>query len=336
MNIINALEKVRSSCRLRHLSWNTEESYCGWIVRYARWLPQDAVGTPAQKIEGFLTMLAKRGVAASTQNQAFSALLCLYSALRIEVGNVKALRAKRPVRVRNCPSRPDVLRMLSVAEDTGGYPTRLILFLLYGCGLRISEPLNVRMRDVMLADSQLIIRGAKGDKDRVVNLPCQLLGQLQQQMKVARAIWEAQQATPVPLPGLLAKKYPNAATVIQWAFLFPAHRPVKHPRTGELVRWHLHEANVQRCVRAAAKTAGLECTITPHCLRHSYATHAMQGGAFVRDVQVVMGHASLETTMGYLHAENGRVRSPLDGEPSKIVPFAPMPQRPALAAGGAR
>lgn len=264
-------------------------------------------------MEGFLTMLAKDGVSASTQNQAFNALLFLYrDALKMEVGGVKSLRAKRPARIRDCPSRDDVSRLLPALEDVGGYPTRLVVFLLYGSGLRVTEPLNLRLRDVMIAESRLIIRGAKGDKDRVVSLPCQLVPLIQHQMKKARAIWEAQKEIAVPLLGLLAKKYPAAAFSQPWAFLFPSHRPVKHPRTGEIVRWRMHEANVQRCVRAAAAKAKIVGNITPHCLRHAYATHAMQSGAFVRDVQAVMGHASLETTMGYLHAESGRVVSPLD------------------------
>lgn len=326
MNIESALEKVRSACRLKHLSWSTEETYCGWVVRYAKWVKDNSTGDAAKKMEGYLTALAKRDVSASTQNQAFNAILFLYTTLKINVGNVKALRAKRPARIRDCPTRPDVLRLLECTEDTGGYPTRLIVHLLYGSGLRLIEPLNLRIRDVALVDSRLIIRGSKGDKDRAVTIPCKLTTAIQQQLKVARAVWEAQQSVPAPLPGLLAKKYPSAPFAIQWAFLFPSHRPVAHPRTRQIVRWHCHEANVQRCVRTAARKAGLECAITPHCLRHSYATHAMQGGAFVRDVQVVMGHASLETTMGYLHAETGRVASPLDASPSKVVPFSsPQP-----------
>ena len=272
-------------------------------------------------MEGYLTALARNDVSASTQNQAFNAILFLYRALGVEVGNVKALRAKRPARIRDCPSRPDVFKMLDASEDTGGYPTRLIVHLLYGCGLRVTEPINLRIRDVMLVDSRLIIRAAKGDKDRAVSIPCQLVPAIQQQMKVARSVWEAQKSTPVALPGRLAKKYPSAPFAVQWAFLFPANRPVAHPRTGQLVRWRCHEANVQRCVRRAAQKAGIDGTITPHCLRHSYATHAMQGGAFVRDVQVVMGHANLETTMGYLHAETGRVASPLES-PLRVLPFS--------------
>lgn len=323
MNISNALEKVMSACRLRHLSWSTEETYCGWVKRYAAWVRDHPEDAPSRKMEGFLTKLAKQEVSASTQNQAFNALLFLYAALKIEVGNVKALRAKRPARIRDCPARPDVLRLLQCAENVGGYPTRLIVHLLYGCGLRVTEPLNMRLRDVVLSESRLIIRGAKGDKDRVVSIPCSLLPEIEQQMKVARAVWTAQQAVPVPLPGLLSKKYPSAPFAAQWAFLFPARRPVAHPRTGEMVRWRCHEANVQRCVRAASRKANLDGTITPHCLRHAYATHAMQLGSFVRDVQVVMGHASLETTMAYLHAETGRVSSPLDAVPN-IVPFSPV------------
>ena len=114
------------------------------------------------------------------------------------------------------------------------------------------------------------------------------------------------------MPGLLARKSPRLGLSEAWAWVFPAHAPVEHPRTGERVRWRMHEVNVQRAVRAAARKAGLAGRATPHVLRHCYATHAHRSGAAARDLQVVLGHSQLETTMRYLAAEPGRVRSPLE------------------------
>jgi site-specific recombinase XerD len=234
--------------------------------------------------------------------------------LGIQLGNVQALRAKRPSQLRHAPSKADVRKIITEAKDNGGYPTRLVIKLLYGCGLRVSEPLNLRIKDVCLTESQLIIRGAKGGKDRRVNIPCSLMPEIRQQVERARSMWQMDSANsmPVPLPGRLEVKYPRSAFAWQWYWLFPAHKPCSHPRTKRVVRYRLHEVNVQRCVKAAAIKAGLEGSVTPHHLRHAYATHAMQAGAYVRDIQTVMGHSHLETTMGYLTAETNRVESPLE------------------------
>jgi len=202
--------------------------------------------------------------------------------------------------------------MLAKVGDVGGYPTRLIVNLLYGCGLRVSEPLNLRLGDVLLAESKLVIRAAKGGQDRFVAIPCSLVGEIQAQIAVAKALAGADRVNriPVKLPGLLATKYPHWQFSPKWAWLFPARQPCADPRTGQTVRWRCHEANVQRAVKAAAQPLGLD--ITPHHLRHSYATHCLNGGANVRAIQSAMGHKQLETTMGYLHAEALSVRSPLD------------------------
>jgi len=227
---------------------------------------------------------------------------------------VNALRPKRAAHVRHAPSREETAAMLRELRDLGGYPTRLVALMIYGCGLRVSEPLNLRIKDVRLADSQLVIRGAKGGKDRVVSLPCSLVEPIKRQMEAAKVQWQrmVQAGIPVALPGCMARKYPRAPFAWQWFWLFPSRQPCRHPRTGETVWWRMHECNVQRAVKSAAQKAGLDGAITPHVLRHAYATHAMQQGAFVRDVQQALGHSHLETTMGYLHAETSRVQSPLE------------------------
>lgn len=343
MQLSSVLTRTREVCRRKHLAWATEEAYTGWIRRYASFLRAlslknlDRGLSSEAKFERFLTRLATSGCAASTQNQAFNAILFLYKeVLGKPWERVQALRAKRPPQVRTAPSRQQVASLLEKVDDVHDYPTRLLVQLLYGCGLRVSEPLNLRIKDVDLENSRLVIRDAKGGKSRVVPLPCSLVPPLQEQMRKARLIWEADQlkGVPVPLPGRLGFKYPKAAKSWAWYWLFPAHRPCKHPRSGEVVRWRVHESNVQKAVRWAARKCNLEGAVTPHVLRHAYATHVMQQGAYVRDVQVLLGHNSLETTMQYLHTEAGRVQSPLESLTASLPP--PSSQMPQAAASAVR
>jgi integron integrase len=329
MKLEQTIQRVRDVCRVRQLSLATEKSYVGWIERYARDVPRMPVAWSSErKMEAWLTKLAHLGVSRSTQHQAFCALLFLYrDALKVALGDVNGLRPKRAAHVRHAPSREDVSAMMREMRDVGGYPTKLVALMLYGCGLRVCEPLNLRIKDIRLTESRMEIHDSKGAKDRVVMIPCALMGAIKAQIEAARVQWARMTAAGlgVNLPGLLARKYPKAPMAWQWFWLFPSHKSCVCPRSGEVVVWRMHECNVQRAVSAAALRAGLQGAITPHHLRHSYATHAMQQGAFVRDVQAVLGHASMETTMGYLHAEAERVRSPLDVLPqANAVPFAAL------------
>ena len=293
---------------LRHLSVQTEKTYVHWVKRYAAFL-QRAKLPPDQpseaKMEAFLTSLARGGVSASTQNQAFNALLFLYrEVLKQQLAEIDALRAKRPTSLRYCPTQTEVSQLLASVADLYGYPTRLITHLLYACGLRVCEPLNLRIKYVDLKQSRLYLHHTKGSKGRVVIFPHCLAQALRDQLAVAKAVaaQDRVRRTPVALPGLLAKKYPWANFSERWAWLFPSHSLCRDPRTQQLVRWRCHESNVQRAVKLAANKCHLE-GLTPHCLRHGFATHALQGGAFVRDLQVVLGHNHLDTTMLYLHTE---------------------------------
>lgn len=318
MNTKQAITALREAIRRKHFSYATEKCYVGWNTRYfdaVRVMPAD---WPAErKIEAFLTKLAKGDCAASTQNQAFDAVRFFYTqVLKRPLKRIDALRAKRAAHVRVAPSPAETMALLNAATDVHGYPTRLITHLLYGCGMRVSEPLNLRIKDVRLADSRLVIRGGKGRKDRVVALPCSLAREISQQIEHARVLWQrdVRNNVPVALPGRLAQKHPNLRFAWQWYWLFPSAKPCLHPRTCELVRWRVHEANVQKCVKRAAAKAGLTGVVTPHVLRHAWATHVLDRGANIRDVQSAMGHAQVNTTMGYCHADGLRVGSPLDFE----------------------
>jgi integron integrase len=315
MQLNNAIHLVHETCKRQQFALSTEKSYVHWVRRYGIFLKTaEFQAVPAEKkMERFLTRLALEGASASGQNQAFNALLFFYrNCLNVVLGPVHALRAKRPERLRDCPSLDETTRLLKEVRDIYGYPTRLVVHLLYACGLRVSEPLNLRIKDIDLSGARILIRQAKGNKDRVVVFPICLKPALERQLTAARRLAEKDRANgiPVPLPGLLAKKYPRAPFIERWAWVFPSKTISQHPRTGRPLRWRCHEANVQRAVRQAARRCNLD-GLTPHCLRHAFASHTLQRGALVTDVQAVLGHVSLETTMGYLHPEASRVVSPL-------------------------
>ena len=320
MNKVAAIELLRGKIRLKHLAYSTEQAYCGWVSRYCDFVAGLGPAlTSEQKVEAFLSSMARGGCSAVTQNQAFHALLFFYeTALGRPLEKVDALRAKRPSRTRECPSRVDVSALLGELRESADCPARLLAGLLYGAGLRVCEALELRVKDVRLADSELVIRDPKHGHDRLVPIPCCLVPALRRQLEAARVVWQrdlvASPQLPVALPELLAKKYPRARFAWAWAWLFPAGGWCVHPRTGERVRWRLHEASVQRVFREAAErlaVAGrpLSVPITPHVLRHGFATHF---AGDIRDLQAILGHKSLETTATYRHPELHRAGSPLE------------------------
>jgi integron integrase len=314
MTADSAIQLLRNTIRRKHYSLSTEQCYAEWLARFMRYVGKLPLGLPSEKkLEAFLTALARDEVSSSTQNQAFNAILFFYrDCLGKKLEGINALRAKRETSVRRAPAPDEVRRLLADVCDEGSYPVRLVVKLIYGCGLRITEPLSLRIRDVELSNSRLIIRRAKGGKDRVVGIPCSLSAEIAAQIEAARVIWLRDVAgqVPIKLPSRMDKKYPPAQWSWNWAWLFPQNAPCRDPRTGATVRWHQLESTVQRAVKSACRRLGLE--ILPHELRHAYATHCLNGGQNPRAIQQAMGHKSLETTMGYLHAEALSVRSPLE------------------------
>ncbi len=311
------LAVVANKIRVRGFALSTEQAYTYWIGRYYDFvlkLPRDL--TPEQRAEAFITHLAvKEDVAASTQNQAFAALLFLYKDVKKQpLKEVSALRAQRPQYIREAPSRDEVRALFGALVDTPLVPAGLLARLLYGCGLRVQEPLDLRIKDVRLSESLLHLRGCKGDKDRMVPIPCSLVEPLRTQIERARKVWQwDRQHRPeigVSLPHQLARKYPKAPFDWGWFWVFPSGNYCQHPRQPELtVRWRLHEAALQRAVGQARSAAGIATRITPHVLRHGYATHSQEDP---RTIQQVMGHSQLETTMGYIHRTVATARSPLE------------------------
>lgn len=311
------MDLVRQVARRRHLSYRTEQSYSRWIYRYVvfhgKQHPKDL---SAAHVERFLTDLAVAGrVSASTQNQAFAAILFLYrDVLRLQLGDISALRARRS---RNLPSvltRGEALALLARLQGT----TWLIGSLLYGAGLRQMEALRLRVKDLDLPRSEIIVRQAKGGKDRRTMLPRGLAGPLTTHLERIRDLHRQDLEAglgSVELPFAFDRKNPAAARSWAWQYLFPARSPSADPRTGEVRRHHLGESTVQRAVAAAAREVGITKRVGCHTLRHSFATHLIEDGYDIRTVQELLGHTDVRTTMIYTHVLNrgGRgVRSPLD------------------------
>lgn len=317
------LARVRHALRVRHYSRQTERAYVGWIRRFIRHHglrhPRDL---GARDVSEFLTALAtERGVAASTQNQALSALLFLYrdvlapDGLEVDLTALEGLvRAKRPARLPVVLTRDEVQALLAALHGVHA----LMASLLYGSGLRLRECLRLRVKDVDLTRRELTVREGKGRRDRVTMLPGALARPLTEHLKRRRAL-HGEDLTrgrgAVALPHAFARKCPGAATEWGWQWVFPAARHHRDAATGERRRHHVHPTVLQRAVRSAALRAGIPRRVTCHVLRHSFATHLLEMGHDIRTIQDLLGHRDLKTTMIYTHVLNRGglgCRSPLD------------------------
>jgi integron integrase len=311
------LEQLGAAIRLRHYSPRTEDAYRGWVRRFilfhGKRHPRELGGA---EVTTFLSDLARRGVSASTQNQALSALLFLYQAvLGVQLPWMRDIvRAQRPARLPTVLTRDEVRRLLAHMRGVTG----LMAGLMYGSGLRLLECVTLRVKDVHFERGALLIRDGKGGKDRVTVLPGAVSASLRVHLDGRRRLHEADLASgcgAVVLPGELRRKYPAAAFEWGWQWVFPATRHYRDVSTGEYRRHHLHESVVQRAVKDAARAADLPRAASCHTLRHSFATHLLEAGHDIRTIQEVLGHRDVSTTMIYTHVLNrgGRgVLSPLD------------------------
>ena len=311
------LQQLREVLRTHHYSRRTEEAYVAWVRRYVRF---HGVRHPrelgAQEIGRFVTELAvRRQVSASTQTQALSALIFLYrEVLHLDQGDLGGLiRAKQPTRLPVVLAREEVRSLLDRLDGT----PRLVCTLLYGSGLRLLEALELRVKDLDFAGREILVRRAKGAKDRVTVLPEGVAVALERYLERVRRLHQrdlAGGAGKAPLPDAFERKAPGAAKDWAWQYVFPAARRYRHP-SGDYRRHHVHESVIQRAVRAAALAAGISKRVTCHSLRHSFATHLLQDGYDIRTVQELLGHRDVATTMIYTHVLNRGglgVRSPAD------------------------
>lgn len=331
-------EKLRRAIRMKHYSIRTEECYVGWYRRFVLW---HGKRHPAEmrepEVEAFLSWLAnERRVSASSQNQAFSALLFLYAeVLAAPLGRVNAARAKRKKRIPCVLTREEVARVLDCARGE----TALMLALLYGTGMRLMECLRLRLKDVDFTQRTITLHDTKHDGARVVMLPDTLRDVLAAQIERAKAIAASDRRAGVPgvmLPEALETKYPQAGTWECWQWVFPSDRLSPDPRTGIRRRHHYHETALQRAMGKAVALSAICKPAHVHTLRHSCATHLLEAGEHIRSVQELLGHKDVTTTMIYTHVMQrtpASLRSPLDTTPGNIVhlPTPGSTERPPLA-----
>lgn len=312
------LDQVRGKIRLKHYSIRTEQAYLDWIKRFiCHFGKRHPNEMGAREVEVFLTWLAVEGrVAVSTQNQAKSALLFLYrEVLGADLPWLENVeQAKTPKRLPVVLTQAEVQALLSGLSGTHW----LVAGLLYGAGMRLMEALRLRVKDVELSRKEILIRDGKGAKDRLTMLPSVLVNPLKAHLLKVKALHEQDVAEgfgEVYLPHALDRKYPNAAREWGWQYVFPSGNRAVDPRSGVVRRQHVQDQSVQRAVKQAVRDAGLVKPATPHTLRHSFATHLLEGGYDIRTVQELLGHSDVSTTMIYTHVLNrgGKgVQSPLD------------------------
>ncbi len=312
------MDQVGDALRTKHYSYRTEQTYKDWIKRFILFHhkrhPKDMAET---EIRAFITHLtAERKVAASTSNQALSAILFLYRiVLQKEITLPPDLsNAARPKRL---PTVLTHLEAIKIISHMRGVPS-LMAKIMYGSGLRVMECMRLRVKDIDFDNHQIIVRGGKGDNDRLTILPDSIIPELKRMLQDVKALHQKDLAEgygETILPNALDTKYTTASKEWAWQFIFPASQRSTDPHTGITRRHHLDETVPQKTIRQATKLAGINKQVTPHTFRHSFATHLLQNGYDIRTVQELLGHKDVKTTMIYTHVlQRGglAVKSPLD------------------------
>lgn len=319
------LEQLADAIREKHYSRKTVEAYVMWCKRFILYHhkrhPREM---GREEVAQYMTYLATvAGVAAKTQNQALAAIKFMYrQVLRIDI-DLEAIRAKEPKHLPTVLNREETFGVLDQVEPE---MFNLMARLLYGAGLRLAECQALRIKDIDFSGKTIMVRGGKGNKDRTVPLPQTLVKPLNDQIGIARHLWEIDRQKGMPgvyVPDALDRKYPNIGCDWGWFWVFPAQNYSVDPETKIKRRHHQHESELQRAIRRAAIQAGIRARVGPHTFRHCFATHLLWAGYDIRTVQDLMGHQSVKTTMVYLHIlyPGGwkGVQSPLDNVPQKNV-----------------
>ncbi len=303
--------------RTKGFLYRTEQTYREWAVRFAAFMkPRSPYVATEREVAAFLDGLAlEQRASLATQKQALNALVFfMQEGLKRELGEMRFVRARKPVRVPTVLSRSECQRLFAKLEGM----ERLMAELMYGTGLRLMELLRLRVHHLDMERNQLSVRGGKGDKDRVTVLPEALKPRLRELLGFLRERFEMDQAeglAGVWLPEGLDRKYQGAGKTWEWQWLFPSRETSVDPVSGLRRRHHVIDTTFQRVLKRAARGAGIDKRVTPHVLRHSFATHLLEGGADIRTVQELLGHESVETTQIYTHVMQKPglgVRSPLD------------------------
>jgi integron integrase len=311
------LKAIAGALRARNYSHRTGEAYVGWIRRFIRFHKRRHPARLGEAhVREFLNDLAvRREVSASTQNQALSAVLFLYrDVLGRDVSWIHGIvRPKKPKRLPTVLSREEACAVLRELRGT----RLLMASLLYGSGLRLNECIQLRVKDIDLERDQIVVRGGKGDKDRVTLLPQSLKPMLEQHLDRLRDLHkqDAADRVPVTLPEALRRKLPSAGLEWAWTYVFPSKSRTTDETTGRVCRHHVHESVLQRAVNEAARRSEIAKRATCHTFRHSFATHLLEAGTNIRMIQKLLGHRDLRTTMIYTHVVSGNklgVQSPID------------------------
>jgi len=302
------MNRLISEIRIKNYSFSTERSYEKWVARYIAFHKmKDLEELTGQHASAFLEYLViNRQVSSSTQTQALCALVFFYKfVMENELGELgRFRRSQKPRRLPVVLSRQEVFSVINKMTNANH---QLMTNLLYGCGMRLLECVRLRIFDVDFANHHILIRNAKGNKDRVAPLPKSLVRFLQDQISKVKAIHTKDLEAglgEVFLPFALERKYPNAATEFGWQYLFPASKVAVDPRSNKIRRHHVHETSLQKQIKLAAKRAGIYKRVTSHTFRHSFATHLLERGSDIRTVQELLGHADVSTTMIYTHVLN--------------------------------
>ena len=311
-------KRLQSELRTRHYSLRTEQLYKRWVGRFLSFhglKEPNEIGP--EEIKDYLDYLAQiRNVSASTQNQALNAIFFLYGqVLKADPGSFEDfVRAKRPKRLPEVLTRSEVQRLLECMKDT----SLLMAGLLYGSGLRLMECVRLRVKDIDFERQQILVRDGKGQKDRVTILPERFALSLKDHLKKVKKVFKQDLeagSKGVFIWPALERKYPNACREWMWQYVFPASKLSIDTESRKVRRHHIHESSLQKAVKAATIKAELTKRVSCQTLRHSFATHLLEGGYDIRTVQELMGHADVSTTMIYTHVLNKpglAVKSPAD------------------------
>lgn len=311
-------ERLRKALRLRQRAYSTEKTYVLWTRSFLTFLG----GKPPAQFEGkdildYLSYLAvEKKVSSSTQDQALNALVFLFRyVLDKNIENeISAARVRRKQRLPVVLSQNEVERIFACMTGI----THLMAMLVYGCGLRLKECLQLRIKDIDLERGLVMVRSGKGNRDRRTVLPERLKEDLTRQIDAARSLYDKDRLNEVPgvqLPNALERKYPNAGKEWGWFWLFPSKALSVDPLTRKVRRHHIHQATLQKAFKQAVLKAEIPKQASVHTLRHSFATHLLENGYDIRTIQELLGHRNLQTTMIYTHVAERNVlgvRSPLD------------------------
>lgn len=308
------LEKFYHKMMIRGLKLNTVKAYLRWLEAY---LSFSRMNLDTGQIESFLNNITiRKNLSPTTQKQALSSITFYFKQVKnITLENIYFNRSRKQVSI------PEILSIHEVSQilDTASGQWKVFLALLYGCGLRVAEALNLRFKDIHLDTNKVHVRMSKGHKSRVISLPTKLLSSLTHQKEYVefqykRDLAEQPHVIIVDLPFSLARASPNLAKSLDWQYFFPNEKLMRHPQTDQLVRFHYHPDTVRKRLRATATSAGIKKRVHPHMLRHSFATHSLENGLLIEQLKELMGHTDIRTTMIYLHTSSihKQTRSPLD------------------------